>query len=522
MAKDTGQGNAMLRVLADASTPDGMEKVVKKIVQQANDDAGWLTKLTRGKKPIVVTDAEMKLIKDKMRSVVKLPDGPEKAQAMQDVLNTVNSKIPVGASEIFDAYRYQNLLSNPRTSGRNILTGLTQTYIARPATIAVAATQDAFAANLFGKQRSRYLSEVPEYYRGLMGSYSDAADAAKEAWKGGNIDIPDLKTLRAFQQEGMKKGWKKGLTVIPRGMEAQDKFLMKLVSSGEYAAGKARGLTDKEALKQADEIAKYSLFRAALDPTNKTGQGKLLSSIDRATNTITNIGNKHKVFRWFVPFVRTPMNISKQMIEYSPAGLATLPGSTKKTEQLAKTLIGSTIFAVGAQMALENNTTWDVPKSKAERELFYAQGKRPYSVKIGDNWVPMIYLGPWSAALAIPAAARDAHQEAPLDASQMEKLAGSVTNMADFFTGQTYLEGAKNFMNVITGQEDANLASSLGFTAGQALPLQGLQRFVSGVIDPIYRKKEGFADSIKADIPFLSKNLEPYTDAFTGEPSKRI
>lgn len=516
----SGQANVVWRGLAQVYDPEGMVKFAQKVIDDANKHAGFLTKTVRkvtGQSEFSLDDATKNLIRERMTVARSLPDGDEKDAIMKEVMDAINDRVPPGASELFDAYRYQNLLSNPRTQARNSISNLFNTMVTRPVTLATRASTDWFGATLFGKERQAYLKEVPEYYRGLFNSTGDAIEAFKGAWKSvPDYGQPDLKTIRALKSGKTPKF----LTAVPRFMEAQDRFFSTLISSGEYAARKAAGASDEAAKSAADKVAEYSLFRAALDPTNKSGQGELLSKIDQFSDSVTKFGQKHKAFRWFVPFIRTPMNVSKQLIEFSPAGLATLKGSDQQAEQLSKAMIGTTIMTLGAKAALDGNTTWDVPKDPKQRELFYASGKRPFSIKIGDQWVPMIYFGPFSFALGLPAAIKDANDEAPLDASGMDKLVASLTNVSKQFSQQTYVQGVANFVDVLSGEGDANLASSLGFTAGQAIPLQGLQRYVASIVDPIYRKKPGFLESIKADTPFLSRDLEPYTD-ITGEPSRR-
>jgi hypothetical protein len=216
------------------------------------------------------------------------------------------------------------------------------------------------------------------------------------------------------------------------------------------------------------------------------------------------------------------MNFAKQWIEYSPAGLATLPGSAKKKEQLAKALVGSVITAIGAKFALDGNTTWSVPTDPKQKELFYASGRKPFSIKIGDKWIPMIYAGSLAFALALPAAVKYYNDESrtALTDSQIKKLTQSVMSMAEFLSGQTFLEGINNFVKLLSGDVDYSLPGNLAFTAGQLIPQEGLVRYISTIVDPIYRKGKTFEEGLKKNIPFLSKTLEPYTTP-TGELSRR-
>jgi len=388
--------------------------------------------------------------------------------------------------EVLDEYRYNNMLSNPRTHARNAFLDLVQAFVTRPATLA--------AQGKFG--------ETGQYYKGAIKALPDATNDFIKAFKGetaiGQQDIKNIPTGKI----------PKFLTIPSRALEASDRFFTKLISSGELA----RGATAK----QAEEVAAYSLFRQGLRPK---GQGALLNAIDSFTEWTYKAP---KAVRWFVPFIRTPMNFAKQWIEYSPLGIATLPGAANKKEQLAKTIIGSTVAAIGAKFALDNNTTWSAPTDPKEKELFYASGRKPFSVKIGDKWVSMMYAGPFAQALALPAAIKYYVEDSrtALTDNQLDKLGKITMSMAEYLSGQTFLDGLNNFVRFFSGDTDYTFAKNLGYTAGQVIPAQGLVRWVNTILDPVYRKTKTFGGQIKSGLPGMSQGLEPYLTP-EGEPSVR-
>jgi len=414
-------------------------------------------------------------------------------------------------SDILTEYRYNNMLSSPRTIARNMFSNVVQTIVTRPAVKLTEATIDAFIKPLTGKQRETFFKDVPKYYYGLLKSIPDAFGEFKAVMKGERVlGQQDLKEALGQIPSGKLPGF---MTIPSKTLEATDRLLQNLIAGGEMSAGKSA--------KEAAKIAEHSLFRAGLDIKNKTGQGRLLSGIDNVTSKIDGL-RKVPGGTWFIPFLRTPMNFAKMWVEYSPAGLLTLPGASRKKEQIAKMLIGSTITAVGAKMAWDGDTTWGTPKDPEAKALFYASGKKPYSVKIGDSWVPMIYLGPWAFALALPAAIKYNNEDSPeaLTDSNIEKISKNLSSLAQFYSQQTFMEGVGNFVDLASGDPDASLEKNLAFTAGQVIPLQGLIRYVSTITDPIYRKSNGFLEAIESGLPYFSKDLEPHTTP-TGEPSKR-
>ena len=392
-------------------------------------------------------------------------------------------------TEILDEFRYNNMLSNPRTHIRNAFSNLVQTFITRPAT-------------LLAQGR---VGETAKYYQGAIKSLPDAFGAFSDAFSGkAAIAKPDIEHISTLKLP-------KFLTVPTRAMEASDRFFSKIISGGELA----RGAT----LEEAGATAQYSLFRQGLSPK---GQGAVLNSIDNATKGIYELGQRIPLLRWFVPFVRTPMNFAKQWIEYSPLGLTTLPGAANKGEQIAKTMLGSMVTLMGAKLALDGNTTWAAPTDPKEKELFYASGRKPYSVKLGGKWVSMMYFGPFAYAIALPSATNyyQTENRTALTDSQMDKLGKITSSMAEFLSGQTFMEGLGNFVSLLRGDNDYSLGKNLGYTASQFIPLQGLVRWASTLVDPVYRKAKTAPEQIMSTLPFLSKNLPAYTDPF-GQPSKR-
>jgi len=433
-------------------------------------------------------------------------------------------------TEWIDEYRYINLLSSPRTHIVNAFSNLIQGTVLNPATRLATGAIDAVMAGLTGRERAIYAKEVAPYYRGFFSAVPQASSQFLEAMRGNIIiERPDLariptnsKFLRPFQ-------------AIPRVLEAGDVFFRTLVTEGEKQAIAARltkqgkALTDKvltEIEAEAREKAEYYVFRKALDPSNEKGQGVVLSAIDKATSAVYNF-RKVPGVKWFIPFVQTPMNILKQGLEYSPLGVATLPGATNKAEQLGKTMIGSVVFLGAASLAMNGRVTWAAPTGKAEKDAFYNSGRQPYSIKIGDSWVSFSKLGPVAYPVAMAAAMQWYTQENPkaIAESSAERVANVLQGIAQFFSDQSYMQGLKSIIDVSTGETRlTGVQSAVSSSLGQLIPLASLQRWVSRIIDPVYRQPESefnlqnLIQSIQKDLPIVSQSV-PEIEGSLGRPN---
>lgn len=430
--------------------------------------------------------------------------------------------------QIVDEYRYINLLSSPRTHIINSFTNMLQAVGLRPVTKLASGLVDMVGSTLRGAEREKYLKEVPAYYKGVINSVGQATQNFLKAFRGEiTMYRPDINRIPT----GLKIF--KPFQVIPRLLDASDQFFTTLIKAGERESlvtrfaqqGKdlnAGAMAEIES--KADDIAKEYTFRKALDGANKTGQGKLLSAIDKFTAGVYQL-RKVPGVKWFIPFVQTPMNILKQGMEYSPLGLATLPGAVDKTEQIAKALVGSTVMAGAGALALQGRTTWSAPVGDKEKKEFYASGRKAYSVKIGDNWVSYTKLGPLAYPIAMASAIQWFVNESPKSATDTgeKKLANILGGIGQFFSDQSYVQGMNNLLQAISGDLQG-LKNAATTVPGQLIPLASLQRWTAQIIDPVYRAGstdfsiKSVIDNLIKGIPFASKTLEPIRDP-AGKPS---
>jgi hypothetical protein len=272
---------------------------------------------------------------------------------------------------------------------------------------------------------------------------------------------------------------------------------------------------------KAENSAKYRLFRQTFDPQGKTGQGYLLQVWDKYNSVIQQL-RRFPGGNWIVPFLQTPTNILKQGVEYSPLGLATIPGSKNAIEQLSKTIIGSAVFAGTYGLLNKLEFTWDVPTGQKERDLFYAANMMPYSVKIGNQWVSFSKLGPLSYPMAMAAALRYA-EKYDLPTDKESAISTAVGGMLKFYSDQSYVKQLGDFIDSV--QTGKGVIGGLKMEAtnavSQMIPYKSFLGWLSRMIDPVSRKSTGVVSSVASQLPWLSKTVEPYYNPVTRKPSER-
>jgi len=205
--------------------------------------------------------------------------------------------------------------------------------------------------------------------------------------------------------------------------------------------------------------------------------------------------------------LRTPINKGMQMIERSPLGL--VRGKIDQ-EAAAKILGGSIATAIGATFALQGNTTWAPPSDPTEKAWFYASGRKPFSVRMGDKWIPFWYFGPFALSFGIPAAVKNytVDQKQAMTEGQLDYMLKISEGLAQFVGSQSSTQSIGAFFQAASGDIDFTFPQTTAFTLEQLIPANGLIRYINTMIDPAYRKSESFLDQIKKDIPYLSQQLE--------------
>lgn len=429
-------------------------------------------------------------------------------------------------------FAYINILSSPLTHIVNTFSNAVQLGVMSPATRLASGAIDAIGSALTGKARERYMSEIPAYYKGAVNAVPEAMSLLGKIMRGEMFtERPDIDNVptRAKWIDYATLGVGK---YVGRALEGMDVFFRTMIEKGEYEAlvERHQGPMDEKAqaeiASEAKKRAEYYVFRGPTDVSNKTGQGDLLTTIDKATNAVYGL-RRLPGGRWFVRFIRTPMNILKQGIEYSPAGFATLKGAEDKTEQAGKAIVGSMVFAGAYYMAMAGNTTFAAPTSDKEKKLFYQAGKQPYSIKVGDEWVSFSKIGPLAYPMMMASALHYYEQESPsaLSDNQFEKGAKAIEGILQFFSDQSYVQSLGDLMNI--PREGMSAATKLVTSVpAQLIPLASLQRWVNNLIDPLIRDKEkGFniqavVDNLKPSIVGLSQTMKPKEDYY-GEPAQK-
>lgn len=484
-----------------------------------------------------LSEEQIGIIREQKKQLDSLPEGEAKDIGREKLLNDIIGMTPKWrkAWDWLSAYRYSNALSSPRSTMRNMWGNAFQNMITRPISLLGQAVKQGITGEL--KQSIRSVSDAVDWWHDMGGQWKNAvgefAQAMKDVdvgkWTEGVATPTELTTARQQQVPYV-------LRAIPQLMNAQDKFFSTFIRAGEKQRLMRGGMDEATATSRAEALAEKYLFREDLGKASKQYNPAItqaINSLGRGFQFITESPKLGAFAKPFIMFIKTPTNVAKFAAESSPLGITrankklTPEEQYLHQEQIGRAVAGSIAMSVGGLMAMGGNTTWSAPRDPELKKIWYATGRKPYSVKVStplgnDKWVPMWYFGPFALAFAIPAAVAEQYRDNPnkLSKDEMQKLENIALGTARFIGSQTSLQGAANFFNVLEGKDDVSLGKALGFVGTQFIPASGAIRYVNSIIDPKFRRTSTFWESIKKDLPVLSKDLQAHVDP-TGKPVGR-
>ncbi len=355
----------------------------------------------------------------------------------------------------------------------------------------------------------------------------------------GQTDVPPISSA-AFgltEDTWYAKGvdyYGKAITLPGRALMAEDEFFkgvlyqMNLNALISRDGQKTYRMALAEGLNEVDAVAKTEarvLDIASNVPADLDEQAMEFARRGTFTNKLPpNLEKLQEVFshptlKVLVPFFKTPANIGLEVIERTPfaplssrwrADLAA--GGPARDMAMAKVSLGSTFMATYAGFAAEGHISGRGPARKEERDALERTGWKPYSIKVGDEWISYSGLEPVSALMAISADYAEYAKYEP-DATKAEEVfLGAVFSTYHYLSEQPYMQGVADIGKLVGDADSGKVKAGINALAKQygsfvigGSPLGAYNSLVANIermIDPT--KKDPKADP---DLPLAVKGF---------------
>jgi len=439
-----------------------------------------------------------------------------------------------GYGDWIDVLRYNSMLSSPLTHVINAASNLTGSAVVAPAEKALVGALDFARSAITGKPREAFVGEAPAYLKGYVKSLGEATNKFWDTLSGKNLmETPDVRNLPLTEAGTAARVGENVLKAPMKLLESMDQFFMTLAKGGEmgsltYRAGK--GVTVKNMEKEAKQKAVYRLFRSDIKGKE---QGMVLDAIDEVTGSLLKLTQSQNpiartITRFTLPFIKTPMNIFKQGIEYSPLGFSTIYKAKNKQEQLAKAIMGTGTMLGIATLLGDERLTGAAPTNKEDYDRWKAAGIQPYSVKIGDKWYSYQKLHPAMAYnFALVTSLDQALNNGKITDDTFMKVLRAFGNQAAFLADQSYMKSIGELNQGLSGNPE-KLASFVSNYPEQLVPFRAMLGWITRATDDVERQIDPNATQMEkimqeffTQIPWKADELQERLNPKTGEAIKR-
>lgn len=488
---------------------------------------------------------ELAIVDDLYSKAARLPDSKERYDLEQQALQIMAQHLPAKSwFERFDNLRYLAMLGNTRTHARNLIGNVMMNTVTKAKDEVAAAYQ-----LLLPKQaRTRALYTPREMKQAARDYLNENAYSALRQGGRYNLDQGLERVRSTYGNSVAGRALQRLSDLNSKALEKEDEiflqsaFVRSLAGNLTAKGYKPNIFTDTDevsravldnAVQQAIQDAKEATFRADNALT------KLLGTLGNLGDKKGTIGQKigYMATNGLLPFTKTPANILKTSLEYTPVGGvveaayrgATGKGAAAAADALAKGTVGTGLLGLGWYLADAGLVHAGQNEDTAAFEGM--TGKQAWSVDIPGHGT---YTIDWASPSAVPFLIGAALEEDGMDLSGVMddpgKFAGQFADIMmgalDPVTEMSLLSSVNDFLDSVRyGDENAvlGLVGDLGTSyLQQFIPTAFGQ--VARSIDPLRRSTYGGGDtsserdanyllqSTLNKIPGLSQNAEPYID----------
>lgn len=385
----------------------GLEKLmaVQRMVKTINKDLA--EKYGEDKAPFIRIDEVL------AEQLANLKPGQEYEIVIRNIMEDVAAQIPSTFLDKWNAWRYFAMLANPRTHIRNLVGNGIFTPSIRIKDFIASGMEAAFVRDTSKRTKSAVIK--PEY---MDFAKEDVKKREAKAMLQGNGQLDDRSSLESmkkiFETEWLDKAVK-GNTNL---MEAED-MLFKSIHYRHALAGflQARKVdlknVDEKTLNEAREYAvneaKKATFQDFSYAAEMLNQLRLPKHLRKTTAGKVVDFTGQVLMGGLLPFKRTPINIIKRGIEYSPLGLAqtTIRGLyqvrkgnfnvSQFCDGLAANLTGTGLLLLGMLLCSQGLVTGGFDDDEEDR-IKKLNGEQEYSVQIFGKSFTI----DWAAPACIP------------------------------------------------------------------------------------------------------------------------
>lgn len=496
---------------------------------------------------------EMERVDTLYSKAATLGDSKERYALEQEAINIMAKRLPAKSwFERFDNIRYLAMLGNPTTHARNLIGNVLMGGMAS------AKDEVAAAMQLVLPQEARTKAlYTPREMVDAAGKYIDENAYQAVLKDGGRYDLAQglTRAQKTYGDSALGRAVQWMSDKNSDLLDKEDEIFLKAGAMRSLASNLTAKGYDASIFSRTDDEAK-AIIGNALEQAIQDGKDITFhadNALTKALGKISHLGDKNGsigdkiaycIGNGLLPFSKTPGNILKTSLEYTPVGGvaqavwrgATHKGAAAVTDSLAKGIVGTALMGLGWWLADSGFVTGSLGDDKDYQTML---GKQEFSLNIPGKGS---YSIDWAAPSVVPVMMGATMSTQNIDLSDLmenpEKYAGQVgdilANALDPVTQMSLLQSANNTFESIRYNNDDAFGAA-GSIVGNTMTNYA-QQFVPTVLskaartlDDTRRSTYGGGDtqserntsylarSLQNKIPVLSQQNEPYIDQWGRE-----
>lgn len=542
MGTKAGQTVQAFNILS-RMTPEGMVKYAQSELMEAydamikNKSQKWINE---HRAEFDLNSNDVQFIMDTMKEVSAMEDGYDKKVKLAEIQKLITDKLPHDKSKAAKSWMRISMLFNPKTQVRNVMGN------------AIIAPVN-FFGDIAGSIADKIISRKTGVrttgranVKAILKGFKEGAYQATNDYKKG-INTKDMEGNRFEIGEGKSFNEK---TIIGKSLNRVDRLLNYVMDAGDRVFSQAafeNSLQNQMVLNNTNEITQDMIDIARTESLQRTWNDN--NNYTKFVLTIRNFMNKAKIPGTngyglgdvLIPFAKTPANLTKAIVDYSPAGMVNVVMDYKKmnkalskgeftpqmqhkfVQDLGKATAGTMLYVVGYALAKAHIISGESDDDKDTRDFMKnTLGVSSYSIKIGDKSFTYDWAQPIAAPLSIMAnieKSKDNKGQALL-----EGITSSLDSAGSILLEQSFMKSINDVLTdnngIVSGIENAILD----------LPARAVPTFMKQITDLTdgtqrqtfeYKKPlETAVNKFKAKIPGLSQTLQPSVDTMGREIKK--
>lgn len=520
--------------------PNEVEFIVDNMneIEKMNDNDYTDNKIKELKQKLseVEDKSHLKEIKQEIKLIESEDIEYLKKVKLAEIQKMISDKIPPNLGESIKSWMRISMLFNIKTQVRNVLGNAVIMPVNSVSDI-ISTTVDKAISKKTGVRTTglpNVKSNLEGFKKGIKQSFND--------FKKG-INTRDIEGNRFEISNGKSFTEKTIIGKTLNRIDSLNSFLLDVGDRGFYEAAFTNSINNQMALNKTDIVTKDMIDIASSEALSRTWQdnNNYTKFVLTVRNGLSKIGiESYGLGDVLVPFAKTPANLTKAIIDYSPAGLVktivdgvnlkrgllngqyTSQLQHKFVQDLGKATAGTMLCVLGTALAKAGITSGDSDDDKDVNNFIKnTLGVSSYSIKINGHSFTYDWAQPIAAPLSITANIVNSNKK---ETALMEAIVGSLDTAGSILLEQSFLQSINDVLTNNDGVVSGLVNEIL------ELPSRAIPTFMKQIVDmtdstarqsyvagkPI----ETAINSLKAKIPGVSKTLAPSVDTLGNEIQK--